>query len=325
MKVPKIMDIPYKYVRKRIPPGLYIKLQSSIGRRKAYYSSDYYLNIAARYEKNIPIRNKTILEIGPGNEIAVAILMVLLGAREVYLVDKISGNPFASHGSSNDEEYAEKYLRIFQQSEQFHDREPAVSLPGDILAKIHQIDSFFTAPELPELMRDVKADCIVSNFVLEHINDLETVFINMNRILRDDGVIYHQVDLSDHTYHVFTKYKSTIPLFTDNILLHLEYSDSTWSLLDDHKCIPMNRRTLPCYLDLCDKYGFRVDRLKTTLVDKSFHVHRDVVNSIAPRYRTPEFLNLSSFELRAVRDKPGKDSHGASADATVSEGKETNV
>lgn len=301
MKMPTALDAPYKLFRRKMPSELYIGLQGLVGRRKTYYSVSYHLGIVDQYRQRVPIEDRTVLEIGPGNEIATAVFMVLLGARRVYLVDRIDDNPFSTHGSGNDVPYIRELLHAFEESALGKSHAPAMRDPELILERIQQVDCWFTNPRVEALLDGPRPDVILSHFVLEHIFDLDAVFRNLDLILADDGVMYHDVDLSDHSYHVFTKYPWATRLFVANILRHLEYSSRTWARLDDPKAVPMNRALLPKYLELCDRYRFRTERLSTTAVSHAFAIHPDLLADVVEPRRTAEMLDISAFELTLSR------------------------
>ena len=49
-------------------------------------------------------------------------------------------------------------------------------------------------------------DSICSYTVLEHIKNLNEMFKLSFELLASDGIAFHEVDVTDHTYHVFDQY-----------------------------------------------------------------------------------------------------------------------
>jgi SAM-dependent methyltransferase len=264
------------------------------GRIKAFSSPEHALKIVNLYKRNIPIKGKTILEIGPGNDISTAIMMIMLGAERVYLVDKISD--FTDKGHHNDIEF----IRAFQHKmmeEALIDEYP----PQLVRDKISFVDSYFTdSNRLFETLGGAKVDCIVSHQVLEHIDNLDEAFKNMRTILKQGGVMFHEIDFSDHTMHIFTKYSFLNFLCQNHSLAHLYYSDSLWRVCNDSVRLNMNRNILPDYLTLFDRYGFTISGLIRIKAKRKQKIHSDILSRIKDEKLTnDDYLQLLSSSIQA--------------------------
>ena len=69
------------------------------------------LNRIKEYDRNFSFKNKTILEIGPGNNLLLAFLFITAGAKKVYLVDKFH----RMHNSSYDFKIYNLFLKNFHE------------------------------------------------------------------------------------------------------------------------------------------------------------------------------------------------------------------
>ena len=66
-----------------------------------------------------------------------------------------------------------------------------------------KISVFSGLEKVPEEMNG-KIDMFFSHLVLEHIYPIEFFYSNVARLLSTDGFALNRVDLTDHTYHIFT-------------------------------------------------------------------------------------------------------------------------
>jgi len=164
-----------------------------------------------------------VVEIGPGDNFGVALLLLRHGAEFVEAIDK-----FAPHRD------AAAQARIYQ-----------------ALSDIHDLGALFSGPPREDTMRHVNylpgmpaeryfADCppfdaVLSRAVLEHLDDpLGSLDAQWAR-LRRGGLLLHRVDLRDHG------------MFSGNHpLTFLTISDRLYSLIADQTGRP-NRILLPAY------------------------------------------------------------------------------
>jgi SAM-dependent methyltransferase len=100
-------------------------------------------------------------------------------------------------------------------------------------------------------------DVVFSYGVLEHVpkDDLRRVFQESARVLKRDGMSYHNIGLHDH-FH-------TAGL--GNGVNFLRYSESYWNFLTGHALGYHNRLRLPDYLNLFKETGLVVRQLDTEL------------------------------------------------------------
>jgi SAM-dependent methyltransferase len=140
-------------------------------------------------------RGARVMELGPGDNLGLALRFIAAGARKVVAVDRF--HPAADQASQ---------LALYEALRE--------SLSG---IERERFDSAVTLgdrasfnPDRIELIQGVgieamppgcvpgSFDFIVSIAVLEHIDDNDRAFETMDRLLKPGGVMLHQVDLSDH-------------------------------------------------------------------------------------------------------------------------------
>jgi SAM-dependent methyltransferase len=143
---------------------------------------------------------------------------------------------------------------------------------------------------------DGTLDLICSFTVLEHVGDLEGSFADMARLLRPGGTAYHMVDVSDHTYQVFARWRALESINHNRALYHLRYSPGAFRILNDPKCY-MNRELLPAYLAYARRHGLTVESLETAPYAEPFRIHPEVL-ARAGADADPAQLNVTSFSLR---------------------------
>ena len=225
-------DLLFKFFRKSLPSSLYGSISKSIfGRKKSWdrietYEStfNFYKNQGLRFEENI------VVEVGSGDQYYTALFFLGDKAKKVILVEP---------------KLILDLERLENQLAQFN-RFTSNNL------QINQVkDKIICYRDLSEIPSNYNStiNVICSYLVLEHFQNIESFFLNINRLLASDGQSCNVVDLSDHTYHVFAKYSFLKSFVDSRNLYHLRYSERLFRLLNDPKCF-MNRILLPDYLFL---------------------------------------------------------------------------
>ena len=137
------------------------------------------------------LRGKVILELGPGDSIATAVISRSLGAKGL-LVD---AGRFAN-------ENIQVYKELANELKKNGYLDPHISECQNIDQILIACDGQYLTGGLKSLkgIQSNSIDYIFSQAVLEHIREhefLETL-IQCNRILKSDGICCHRVDLRDH-------------------------------------------------------------------------------------------------------------------------------
>jgi SAM-dependent methyltransferase len=195
MLVPWWTRIAAKLVLSRLPLGYARWQKLGLFRHGSMDSSRYAIGVfdahVAAAGLTGQLRGRTILEIGPGDGIASAIIAAAHGANSVLL----DTGPFVRADILPYRELAEVL------------RDQGVSVPGladcktidDILARC---DARYLTDGLRSLkqLEDETVDLIFSQAVLEHVRKRELLetMRDCRRILKPGGVSSHRIDLQDH-------------------------------------------------------------------------------------------------------------------------------
>jgi hypothetical protein len=265
--------------------------------------------------QRIPV---SIAELGPGDSLGIGLSALLSGAEKYYALDVIR--------YSNMERNLlvfEELVTLFRGKSAPSDNEfpnmrpklPAFSFPAHILTdekleilldekRLDRIRASIRACEqgktLPEdsmiqyevpwadasVIRQESVDMIISQAVLQHVNDLPGTYRSMNAWLKKDGFMSHNIDLksmgsSDHWYG------------------HWTYSELEWKIVKGRKKYLINREPYSVHIRLADENGFKViNEIKDiqTLPDR---------NQFSGQYRNmkEEDMTISSLFMQAVKTR----------------------
>ena len=163
-----------------------IKYINSVYNDYIYYGS---------YLTNNIFLNKNVLEIGPGDNLGVAVKIMISGAKNVVCVDKF-------YVRSNNK----KKIALYQELRNSINRDliikfdKIINISNDrtrLLVNIH----YFYGKGIEEaltLFNPGSFDLIISRSVLEHIFDINKVFEVMDKLLIRGGYFLHKIDFRDH-------------------------------------------------------------------------------------------------------------------------------
>ena len=245
----------------RYAPSLYVHLTGQTGRGAEevhldmvgdYFQQcfdDYFDQLGVpQDERSNFLRDKRILEYGPGDVPGVALLMVAHGARQVVCVDRF---PMVRMSPKNTQIVKLMLERLPLQP---RDRAEACfkqrAHPESGLNSTY-LDYLVRPSGLSGLANEV--DLVMSRAVLEHVNDLPASFQDMSAALKPGGIAIHLVDLKSHGLH------------RENSLDFLSWPTWLWSLMYSAKGVP-NRLRVNAYRDAVKQSGLEVITLKPTLI-----------------------------------------------------------
>jgi SAM-dependent methyltransferase len=160
--------------------------------------------LAILKDHSVSVKNKSLLELGPGNSYILAYNFLAHDAKKIILVDKypriVDTKKQKDHFKKEIDHIKSKYGKDpFLIKGQSIDQRYLEYLPRDLVEVTHN-----------------QVDFIYSNSVLEHIKDIRENIAAMSRILRNGGHMYHNIDLRDH-YNF------------NNPFLFYKYEDTTWN------------------------------------------------------------------------------------------------
>jgi SAM-dependent methyltransferase len=259
------------------------------------------------------LQDKSILEIGPGDNVGIAIKFLVAGAKQVVCLDKFF--------SMQD---WEQQCSIYQAlREQLNSDEQQIF--DDVIDLEHGIvgDRFIVPPDLSrsktnssklvymygsgieeaeELFEPESFDLIISRAVFEHVYDPDAAFSVMHTLLKPDGYMLHKIDFRDHG--IFSKHKH-------HPLTFLTIPDPIYRLMVYDSGKP-NRKLVSYYRKKTKELGLDAKILITHLVGVESEIipHKETVsfgidygaatltllNSIRPHLQD-EFKHISDEDL----------------------------
>ena len=209
----------------------------------AYVESVYadYLGYGGIGESDLA--GRAILELGPGDNLGVALCFLAAGAGDVVSTDRFV--PFRD---------PERELQVLRALVAARSQEQAARVTSVVAGAAVDFSAlpFKFLPETP--IEDAVAalgagrfDHIVSRAVLEHVHDLEAAFAAMDALLAPGGTMIHEVDLDDHG------------LFTgggQNPLTFMTVGDRAYRWMGEESAGLPNRRRIDWYQERMRRLGF---------------------------------------------------------------------
>ena len=242
---------------------------------------------------------KRVLEIGPGDNLGVALRFIADGARQVICVDKF----FAKR----DEQQQLRIYRALREQIRGAERErfdSAVQLGSPVsfneqrLRYVHGVP----AERANELLEPTSFDLIVSRAVLYEVRETDQAFKAMDQLLVPGGIMIHKIACLDWMF----------PQNNYHPLEYLTVPEHVYRLMTDDSG-KSNRRMMNYYRDKMDQLGYSATFHITRTLDsgkndfppgaiclqEGIHYTQDSLNlvrQIRPRLQ-PQFRSLSDEDL----------------------------
>jgi Methyltransferase domain len=247
--------------------------------------------------EDFSIRDAIVLELGPGSSLGFGMAALLCGASHYHAFDHVD------HTSRDaDLKVFERLLELFRQkaavphtgkdaqvfpylsSYEF----PESCLPSDALVSAlnkKRVESIrqdiadrkgrylsYQAPwDVTTIDIREKAGLIVSNAVLEHVDDIELTYRAFSKWVKPGGYMAHVIDYGSH---------SLFPAWNG----HWSCSESTWKLLRGRRSYLINRVPHSRHLELLAKFNFNV------IAD--LRIHR--VDGLPKEHFSSQFRDMSA-------------------------------
>jgi len=193
------------------------------------------------------VQNKTIAELGPGDTVATALFLLAFGAGRVICADRYT----LLLDQAKNAAVARQVLAVLPEEQRLRlqailsfDGRGRVHWDTGRLQYLHTRDGNIPLP-------DESIDIIVSNAVLEHVQDLDSLFADMHRTLRPGGIMVHAADLKSHGMHRTTA------------LDFLAHNETLWRCMTFYRGAP-NRKRKSDYRRLIIRHGFTETCFKVT-------------------------------------------------------------
>jgi hypothetical protein len=244
------------------------------------------------------VEDKVFIEVGTGRTITVPITLWLCGASRIITVD---ANPYLKVELIEEEiDFIRKnkatvlgILSSRRNRKQFNERFDRI-----VLGKI-DIESFMRESQIEYLapvyarhlpVGDKTVDYHVSNKVFEHIppDVLRLILTEGRRKVKDDGLLVHRIDFSDHFSH------SDPRISTINFL---QYSEERWLRYAGNRFMYHNRIRIDEFEKIIEDVGLKI-------IDKQLEIDQDAVRLIRSGFKLdkrfagkPEEINSALNEL----------------------------
>lgn len=242
---------------------------------------------------------KRILEIGPGDNLGVALKFLVAGAQQVVCLDK-----FFSRRDWKQQQAIYQAMREQYQGEARAIFDEVISLEAGIEINSQRMAYIYGTgiEEAEEALQGGSFDYIVSRAVMEHLRDPELALSVMDRLLRPGGMLIHKIDLRDH--ELFSRHGY-------HPLTFLTLPSAIYKMMSYDAGEP-NRRLVPVYRRKMAHLGYdtqifvthiiggegEIQPHKKTLVRGIDYTHTTLalLDRIRPRLQ-PEFRAMSDEDL----------------------------
>lgn len=272
------------------------------------------------YGKMTPaqIEGRSVLELGPGDNIGVLIQFLADGASRAWACDK-----FYSEHDKEHERQIYLGIRASLNEEQKRRMDDAVDLSGELKFNEDKVSYAYGvgAQDADSLVPAGSIDILVSRGVLQEVYEIDRAFAGIDRLLAPGGRMMHKIDLRDYGMFSGVGFHPREFLTIADPLYH-------WMAYDTDKS---NRRMLPYYRDKMKEMNYSheifisgivelagYDGMQSEIVPHKKSLtygvdygdeHRALIAGIRPRL-APRFANLTDEELLAaalflVASKPG--------------------
>jgi SAM-dependent methyltransferase len=208
------------------------------------------------------IQDKTILEIGTGENLGVSLRLICHGAQRVDTIDRF--NSLIAEDAQL-ELYREIERRLpdnqrplFSSAIRFN---KGYRLNENKLRYINGVG----IERLHTVLKNENYDIIISRAVLEHVFNIEYSINVMDRLLRPGGVMIHEIDFRDH--NMFSR-------FGFNPLTFLTVKDNLWKKMTSHTGAP-NRKIINFYQETFSSLGYDIAILKLLIVGSKAKIYKE--------------------------------------------------
>mgnify|MGYP000100214501 CR=1 FL=1 len=215
----------------------------------AYYKSvfDKYTRCLEATDPHLSYVKKTIVELGPGDTIAIALFFLAYGAARVFCYDRFKLITDINKNSA----IARSILHILPEKQK-QELQKIISFnkKGHVEWDTNRLTYLLHTEHLSQIAKS-SVDIIVSNAVLEHVQDLENLFATMSYVMKPGGLMVHAADLGSHGLH----FKTPLDFLT--------MPDKLWRLMTYYRGAP-NRARKSHYIHLAVRYGLDILQFQTT-------------------------------------------------------------
>jgi SAM-dependent methyltransferase len=231
------------------------------------------------------LTGKRILEVGPGDNLGVALMLLAMGAESVTCLDGFAPR---SNEYKNRQVYAALYQAMTEEQRIRVKDIVREDSAGGMAVFGKRLVAYYEAPverRHPALAPD-SYDVIISRAVLEHLADVRRGWANMVRSLKANGEMWHKVDFRSHKM-----FDRIHPLY------FLTIDERLWRLIS-RPDPTLNRERLPLYRELSTR-DFKSSKIYLTRVLDHDEIQPHTDHLITGTHYTEEHLAV----VRAIRPR----------------------
>lgn len=221
----------------KFTPKLYIKYRQVTGRDEreedGLQVAKYFIECFCDYQKHLGLNNediksylrdKVILEYGPGDILGVALLLYAYGARMVHCADRF---PLSKLSDKNIDVYT--HLLNSLDGEERQRAEKIFREKGNPASGFNENYVRYIITKNGLSGEKNKYDLIISRAVLEHVNDLSETILDIKQSMKKNGISLHKVDLKSHGLDRYTEFDFlTLPTFIYNLMYSHKGFPNRW-------------------------------------------------------------------------------------------------
>ncbi|MDD4899239.1 MAG: class I SAM-dependent methyltransferase [Candidatus Omnitrophica bacterium] len=241
-----------------------------------------------------------VLEIGPGDNLGVALNFLAAGVKKVVCLDRIY-----SKRNTEQERSTYLYLRAKMEPVSRQRFDSAIKIENNSFSCNQEKLNYFYGIDVAraaQVLGEEKFDLVVSRAVLEHIFEIDKAFEVMDKYLKEGGLLLHKIDFRDHEMFSRDKFHP---------LEFLTIPEFFWRHMTQHSGKP-NRRLKNYYEERLKALGYDFKILITHLTGRqeeflppkeNIVLNRDfgdsdlrIIDSIRPRL-APQFRKLTDEVL----------------------------
>jgi len=237
------------------------------------------------------IRNKRIVEIGPGDNVAVALKFLAAGAAQVVCIDRFKTIRDPDHERriylAVRDRLSEKERRRFDE---------AVDLRDGIRFNESRLRSVFgiSAEQADRVLGPGSADIVISRAVIEEVYRVDELFESMHRLLTPGGRMAHKIDLRDYG------------MFSANGYHPLEFltiPEVIYDWMAKNAARP-NRRRIDYYRHKMSELGYEAKiHITCVVTPESSTVYKELVPHKADLERGVDYDERTIDAIRSIRPR----------------------
>ena len=267
----------------------------------SYCYSVYLRHLVSADHHGLTTNPRKVIELGPGDSIGIGLMAILTGAEQYYAIDQVRHASRATNLLIFDE--LVKLLTAetpIPSGGNFSEILPELkdySFPSKILNK-ERLTKTLTTDRLSRLRMTLESDLItgpicyltqmgrmneipinsidliISQAVMEHVDNLEETYVECFRCLKPGGFMSHQIDLRCH---------GTALEWNG----HWKYSDFIWGLMRGGRPWFINRSPCSVHTTLINQIGFKIHA----------EIKRFANSGISRRQLSDRFKKISENDL----------------------------